>query len=75
MPKSKKKIVRTTVVLEETLEFNLKALSLKTKIEGNGKGMGELIEEAIKLLLKKHGFPTDKKVEIGWGKPETRRTE
>lgn len=57
--------VRTTIQLDEVLDHNLEVLSLQTKVGGGeSKGKGKLIEEAIMMLLEKHGYPTDRKFEL-----------
>lgn len=59
------KSIRTTVVINEVLDHNLRVLGLQRKMRGDKpSGKGEMIEEAIKLLLERHGYPTDKKFEL-----------
>lgn len=60
--------VRTTVDLPATLARNLEALVVFQRIRGKGSvTRKELLTEAVRDLLTKHGLPTDKEVELIMG--------
>ena len=53
----KRDSLRSTVIFTDIQAHNLELLGLEIN-----KGRGELVREGVDLILKQHGYPTDKKV-------------